>query len=156
MEIKDKLIIALDFSSFDEVKSFLNHFDLKDPNSLSFVKVGMELFYKEGDKVIEYLKQLNLKIFLDLKLLDIPNTVHRSLKILAQYEPEIINVHALGGIEMMMKAREAVKETSPNTKLIAVTYLTSVTQSILNNELGIPDDINAAVLRLAKMLPYRT
>ncbi len=150
MEIKDKLIIALDFSSFDEVKSFLDGFDLKDACSPSFVKVGMELFYAEGERVINYLKELNLKIFLDLKLLDIPNTVHKSLKILTQYQPEIINVHALGGIEMMMRAKEAVQETNPTTKLIAVTYLTSVNQSILNNELGVPDDINAAVLRLAK------
>lgn len=150
MEIKDKLIIALDFSSFDEVKSFLAKFDLKEPCSPSFVKVGMELFYAEGERVVNYLKELNLKIFLDLKLLDIPNTVHKSMKILAQYKPEIINVHALGGVEMMMRAKEAVQETSPTTKLIAVTYLTSVSQSILNNELGVPDDINAAVLRLAR------
>lgn len=149
--LKDKIIIALDFASLIDVKTFLTKFDLNDKDqSPSFVKVGLELFYAEGERVIDFLKEKNLKIFLDLKLHDIPTTVYKSLKALAKYSPELINIHALGGIEMMVKAKQALDEKHNKTKLIAVTHLTSLDQKALKEELNINISLEDAVLSLAK------
>lgn len=147
--LKDRIIIALDFSSLTEVKAFIKNFDFTNKeNSPSFFKVGLELFYAEGEKIIDFLKEQKLKIFLDLKLHDIPTTVHKALKSLAKYSPEFINIHALGGMEMMLTAKEALGESS-TTKLIAVTHLTSLDQKALEEELQIKIKLEDAVLNLA-------
>lgn len=123
----ERLIVALDVHSMDEVRQFVESLD----DSVNFYKVGMELFYGTGPKVIEYLKDKNKKVFLDLKLHDIPNTVASSLRILTRLGVDMINVHATGGAAMMEKALEAVKDESgriglESPKLVAVTILSSI------------------------------
>lgn len=149
MEIKDRIIIALDFASQVDLQGFINKFDLRDKYAPSFVKVGMELFYAEGPKVLEYLKSLKLKIFLDLKVHDIPNTAYGAINSIAKYHVDIMNVHASGGIEMMKRAKQALLDAGSQAKLIAVTQLTSTDQKMLNEELNIFGSIDEAVLRLA-------
>jgi len=150
MEILDRIIIALDFSSLAEVNSFLQKFNWTSKLRPRFVKVGMELFYAEGFKIIDILKEKNLKIFLDLKVHDIPNTAYGAISSLSKLNVDILNVHASGGIEMMKKAKQALLDAGSETKLIAVTQLTSTDQTMLNSELGISGDIESAVMRLAK------
>lgn len=150
MEILDRVIIALDFSSLAEVNSFLQKFSWASELRPRFVKVGMELFYAEGFKIIDILKEKNLKIFLDLKVHDIPNTAYGAISSLSKLNVDILNVHASGGIEMMKKAKQALLDAGSTTKLIAVTQLTSTDQTMLNSELGISGDIESAVMRLAK------
>ena len=150
MEILDRVIIALDFSSLAEVNSFLQKFNWASELRPRFVKVGMELFYAEGFKIIDILKEKDLKIFLDLKVHDIPNTAYGAISSLSRLNVDILNVHASGGIEMMKKAKQALLDAGSTTKLIAVTQLTSTDQAMLNSELGISGDIESAVMRLAK------
>lgn len=129
------IIIALDFQSLDEVKQFLTPF----ASEKLFVKVGMELFYKEGPAVIHYLKKKGHQIFLDLKLHDIPNTVKHGLRSLASLGIDLVNVHAAGGKRMMEAALEGLEAGTPigqqRPQLIAVTQLTSTTEEILRSEL---------------------
>lgn len=145
-----KTIIALDFSSEQEVKNFLDNFDWSSDLKPHYVKVGMELFYAEGPRILEYLKSKNLKIFLDLKIHDIPNTAYGAISSLCKYGVDMMNVHASGGIAMMQRAKQAIIDSNSQAKLIAVTQLTSTDQNMLNNELNIQGDIESAVLRLAE------
>ena len=102
-----------------------------------FLKIGMEIFYKEGPQLVKELKEKGCKIFLDLKLHDIPNTVEKAMRNLSELGVEIVNCHAAGGIEMMTAARRGLDATEQGKKseLIAVTQLTSISQEILENEL---------------------
>jgi orotidine-5'-phosphate decarboxylase len=147
LEVEQRIIIALDYQTLSEVENFLSVFDLSQKHSPKILKVGMELYYSEGPKIIEYIKSLGLKIFLDLKVHDIPNTAYGAIKSLSKYGVDILNVHASGGIEMMKRAKEAC---SPDTKLIAVTQLTSLDDTMINLELGISDNSIDNVIRLAK------
>lgn len=150
MQLNERIIVALDFSSKELVEEFIERFDLSQKDSLVFTKLGMELYYAEGAAMIEYLKSQGLKVFLDLKVHDIPNTAHGAIKSLAKYGVDILNVHASGGIEMMRRANEALKSENAGAKLIGVTQLTSTDQTMLNEELGIAGTIDDAVLRLAE------
>jgi orotidine-5'-phosphate decarboxylase len=127
------VIIACDFKNQDELFEFLKPFDGLNP----FLKIGMEIFYKEGPQLVRKLKSMGCKIFLDLKLHDIPNTVEKAMRNLGELGVEITNCHAAGGINMMAAARRGLDSTEAgkNTKLIAVTQLTSISQEILENEL---------------------
>lgn len=123
----DRLIVALDYSSMDQVEKIVA--ELGD--NVSYYKVGMELFYSVGSKVIAFLKEKNKNIFLDLKLHDIPNTVAKSAAALTRLGVTMLNVHASGGENMMRAAVDAVAEQAqvmniPRPKLIAVTVLTSI------------------------------
>lgn len=149
MEVNQKIIIALDFSSKAEVVNFLSKFDLNQKDSLRFVKLGMELYYAEGPSMIELLKNLGLQVFLDLKVHDIPNTAYGAIRSLAQYGVDLVNVHASGGIGMMQRAKDALIDANSNAQLIAVTQLTSTDQRTMNEELGIMGSVENAVLRLA-------
>lgn len=140
------VIIACDFSSKDETLSFLDKFTEEKP----FVKIGMELFYAEGADIVKEIKKRGHKIFLDLKLCDIPNTVYKAMKNIAALGVDMTNVHVFGGIEMMKAAKKAIDEVNPDTKLIAVTILTSVDQTVLNNELLIEENINNVIVKYAK------
>lgn len=125
----ERLIVALDFHTFDDVKKLVN--DLGD--AVNFYKVGMELFYSVGAGVVEWLKAQDKKVFLDLKLHDIPNTVAGGLCSLMNLGADILNIHASGGLTMMKTAAEALhKEANlrgiERPKLIAVTILTSIKQ----------------------------
>lgn len=131
--MKRDVIIACDFSDKDKLFDFIGKIETLKP----YVKVGMELFYKEGPSIVKELKARGCKIFLDLKLHDIPNTVEKAMANIAMLGVDIVNVHAAGGIEMMKAARRGLssKEEGKNTLLIAVTELTSISQDILENEL---------------------
>lgn len=128
----EEIYIALDFPTWVEAKAFLEKNDLSGIP----VKVGMELFYREGVYVIEQLKQKGHPIFLDLKLHDIPTTVMYAMRNLAQLEVDIVNVHALGGSDMIKRAKEGLQAKSRvanATKLIVVTVLTSMNQQTLQH-----------------------
>ncbi|MGN1406374.1 MAG: orotidine-5'-phosphate decarboxylase [Erysipelotrichaceae bacterium] len=139
------VIIACDFSSKEETLKFLDQFKEEKP----FVKIGMELFYAEGSEIVKEIKKRGHKIFLDLKLCDIPNTVYKAMKNIAALGVDMTNVHAFGSIEMMKAAKKAINEVNPDTKLIAVTVLTSSDQNVLDNELMIDGNINDVILKYA-------
>ena len=139
------VIIACDFSSKEETLKFLDQFKEEKP----FVKIGMELFYAEGGEIVKEIKKRGHKIFLDMKLCDIPNTVYKAMKNIAALGVDMTNVHAFGSIEMMKAAKKAINEVNPETKLIAVTVLTSSDQNVLDNELMIDGNINDVILKYA-------
>lgn len=141
-------IIALDFASPEEVSSFLKQF-----HEPIFVKVGMEYYLQNGPQVISQLKEDGHSIFLDLKLHDIPTTVHKAMKGLARLGVDLVNVHAAGGVEMMKAAKEGLAEgaTGEIPKLIAVTQLTSTTEEQMKREQLIPVALDQSVLHYAKL-----
>ena len=118
-------IIALDFPSSDDVKSFLALFPADEK---LYVKIGMELYYAEGPEIVRYVKSLGHSVFLDLKLHDIPNTVKSAMRVLSNLGVDMTNVHAAGGVEMMKAAREGLGQ---GPKLIAVTQLTSTSEVLM-------------------------
>ncbi|MDQ0253788.1 orotidine-5'-phosphate decarboxylase [Evansella vedderi] len=142
------LIVALDFPDREEALEFLTTFK----NKKLFVKVGMELFYKEGRAFIYDLKEQGHHIFLDLKLHDIPTTVKRAMKQLASLEVDLVNVHAMGGVEMMRAAKEGLMEGTPANgsipTCIAVTQLTSTSEEVMQKELKIAGTLNDHVIHL--------
>jgi orotidine-5'-phosphate decarboxylase len=145
------VIIACDFSSAEKVYSFLDKFGEKRP----FLKIGMELFYKEGQAMVKELKNRGHKIFLDLKLHDIPNTVRKAMFNIGAMDVDITNVHAAGGIRMMQEARLGLAEGAESQgyqppKLIAVTQLTSTDQEMLETELLIKEPIADVVKKYAE------
>ena len=133
------LIIALDFSSIKELFAFLKEFEDEE----LFVKVGMELFYKEGPTIIKEIKNRGHKIFLDLKLHDIPNTVERAMKNLAQLDVDMVNVHAAGGLEMMTAAK---KGYGSKGKIVAVSQLTSTSEESMHKEQLVQASLTDSVL----------
>ena len=139
------VMIACDFESKKQLDEFL----AKMGNEKPFLKIGMELFYKEGAPLVVELKEKGYKIFLDLKLHDIPNTVYKAMKNLAKLGVDITNVHAGGGIEMMKAAKRGLDEEASGAKLIAVTILTSLDDKALTDELGIKMTANEAVRQYA-------
>ena len=144
----NRLIVALDFHTLEDVKTLVE--ELGD--SVSYYKVGMELFYSAGPQVITYLKEKNKNIFLDLKLHDIPNTVEKAMRNIGELGVEITNLHAAGGIKMMEAARRGLdaSESGKKTRLIAVTQLTSTSQEILEKELLIEKPISEVVKKYAQ------
>ncbi len=151
--MSSQVVIALDFSSKDEVMNFVKQFQ----TSL-YVKVGMELFYKEGPEIVKELKALGHQIFLDLKLHDIPNTVKQAMKNIASLEVDMVNVHAAGGLKMMKAALEGLEEGTPVGKkrplLIAVTQLTSTSDEQVVIEQGMSSLKNS--IQLYASLAYES
>lgn len=144
-----KTIVALDFSKKEDVMNFLDKF--KEP---VYVKVGMELTYAFGFEMIHEIKKRGHKIFLDLKLHDIPNTVKNGMKNLAKLDVDIVNLHAAGGSAMMKAAIEGLEEGAVHGKrplCIAVTQLTSTSNEAMNEELLIPGDVKDVVISYAKL-----
>lgn len=146
-----RLIVALDFHDMDKVKELVE----KLGDSVSYYKVGMELFYSVGSDVISYLREQQKDIFLDLKLHDIPNTAAHGLGSLTKLGASILNVHASGGYTMMKTAAEQLKIQAAELgvacpKLIAVTVLTSINESDWQG-LGMSMPIREQVVRLAKL-----
>lgn len=143
------VIIACDFASADETLAFLDQFDRKP-----FVKIGMELFYAEGPSIIKKLKDRGHKVFLDLKLHDIPNTVRKSMKVLGAYGVDIVNVHAAGTIAMMEAAKAGLMEGAAGLGseplLIAVTQLTSTDEETMKKDLLIDRPLDEVVAHYAK------
>jgi orotidine-5'-phosphate decarboxylase len=147
--MENPVIIALDFENAYKAKEFLSNFEGQSP----YVKVGMELFYAEGPAFVKWLKERNFRVFLDLKLHDIPNTVNKAMKVLGSLNIDIVNVHASGGVAMMKAAKNGLLEAGAHhTKLIAVTQLTSTTEKVLNKELLVKDtSLNDCVTHYAKL-----
>ncbi|WP_208558701.1 orotidine-5'-phosphate decarboxylase [Marinilactibacillus kalidii] len=147
----NKPIIALDFSTIEEVQGLLRHFGHERLN----VKVGMELFYQEGKKIIYYLKESGHDVFLDIKLHDIPTTVQKAMKGLAGLGVDMINVHAAGGTQMIEAAKEGLLSGTvqgvQTPSLIAVTQLTSTTEEIMHREQKVTGTLQESVLNYAQI-----
>ncbi len=141
------VIIACDFPTAEQTLSFLDRFTDRKP----FVKIGMELFYAEGPAIVRKIKQRGHKIFLDLKLHDIPNTVRKAMTVLSGLDADIVNLHAAGTAEMMRAALEGlVRPDGSRPLLIAVTQLTSTNQEALETELLIREPMDEVVLSYAE------
>lgn len=140
------VIIACDFASKEECFSFLDKFTGKKP----FVKIGMELFYAEGPQIVREIKASGHKIFLDLKLHDIPNTVKKSMAVLSRLDVDMTNLHAAGTVSMMEGALEGLtRPDGTRPLLIAVTQLTSTDQERMEKDLLIREPIDKVVMHYA-------
>ena len=140
------VIIACDFASAEQVFAFLDKFTGKKP----FVKIGMELFYAEGPQIVREIKRRGHKIFLDLKLHDIPNTVKKSMAVLSGLDVDMTNLHAAGTVSMMEAAIEGLtRPDGTRPMLIAVTQLTSTDQERMESDLLIREPIDKVVMHYA-------
>ncbi len=140
------VIVACDFSSAEQTFAFLDKFTGKKP----FVKIGMELFYAEGPSIVREIKARGHKIFLDLKLHDIPNTVKKSMAVLSRLDVDMCNLHAGGTCRMMTAALEGLtRPDGTRPILIAVTQLTSTDQESMENDLLIKEPIDKVVMHYA-------
>ena len=143
------VIIALDFNTGKEALNFLDKF--KNNDRKPYVKVGMELYYAEGPSIIKEIKKRGHKLFLDLKLHDIPNTVRKAMSVLSNLDVDMVNVHAAGTIDMMKAAKEGLtREDGTRPLLIAVTMLTSTSEERMQNEILIDEDIDKVVIKYAE------
>lgn len=141
------VIIACDFDSKEKTIAFLDKFTNQKP----FVKIGMELFYAEGPSIIQEIKKRGYKVFLDLKLHDIPNTVKKSMAVLSRLDVDMCNLHAGGTIKMMEAALEGLtRPDGTRPLLIAVTQLTSTDQESMENDLLIKEPIDKVVMHYAE------
>ena len=140
------VIVACDFSSAEQVFSFLDKFTEEKP----FVKIGMELFYAEGPQIVREIKARGHKIFLDLKLHDIPNTVKKAMSVLSNLDVDITNLHAAGTTAMMQAALEGLtRPDGSRPLLIAVTQLTSTDQQAMEQDIMIHAPIDEVVMHYA-------
>lgn len=140
------VIVACDFASKEQVLNFLDKFQDRKP----FVKIGMELFYAEGPEIVREIKARGHKIFLDLKLHDIPNTVKKSMAVLSRLDVDMTNLHAAGTVSMMEAALEGLtRPDGTRPLLIAVTQLTSTDQERMENDLLIKEPIDKVVMHYA-------
>ena len=141
------VIIACDFESAEKTYAFLDKFTGRKP----FVKIGMELFYAEGPEIVRQIKARGHKIFLDLKLHDIPNTVKKAMAVLSRLDVDIINLHAGGTIAMMEAALEGLtRPDGTRPLLIAVTQLTSTDQEAMERDLLIKEKIDDVIIHYAR------
>ena len=141
------VIIACDFDSAEKTFAFLDKFVGKKP----FVKIGMELYYAEGPSIVREIKKRGHKIFLDLKLHDIPNTVKKAMAVLSRLDVDMTNLHAGGTCRMMEAAIEGLtREDGSRPILIAVTQLTSTDQESMENDLLIKEPIDQVVMHYAE------
>ncbi len=141
------VIIACDFSSAEQTFEFLDKFTGRKP----FVKIGMELYYAEGPSIVKEIKRRGHKIFLDLKLHDIPNTVKKSMAVLSRLDVDICNLHAGGTVAMMEAALEGLtRPDGTRPLLIAVTQLTSTSQESMERDLLIKEPIDEVVMHYAQ------
>ena len=144
---KRDVIIACDFSSKEQTLNFLDKFTGRKP----FVKIGMELFYAEGPEIVRTIKARGHRIFLDLKLHDIPNTVKKAMSVLRNLDVDMTNVHAAGTVDMMKAAIEGLtREDGTRPLLIAVTQLTSTSEERMQKELLIGASINDTIVKYAE------
>ena len=143
------VIIACDFPNKEKVIEFLDKF--ADCERKPYVKIGMELYYGAGPEIVREIKARGHKIFLDLKLHDIPNTVRRTMSVLSALDVDMTNLHAAGGIEMMKAAIEGLtREDGTRPLLIAVTQLTSTSEEVMRRELLIDRPLEEVVMSYAQ------
>lgn len=151
MDYSERIIVALDVKGEREALNLVSQLE----GQVKFVKVGMELFYATGYQLIEKLKRLGLKIFLDLKMHDIPNTVGRATAQLTRLEVDMFNLHVAGGLRMMEEAREQMEQSlvvgQKKPLLIGVTQLTSTDELTLREEIGILTPLEETVINYAKL-----
>ena len=141
------VIIACDFSSREQTLAFLDKFTEEKP----FVKIGMELYYAEGPAIVREIKARGHKIFLDLKLHDIPNTVKKAMNVLSRLDVDITNLHCAGTINMMKAAIEGLtRPDGTRPLLIGVTQLTSTDQASMENDLWIKEPIDEVIMHYAE------
>ena len=141
------VIVACDFAGRRQVFDFLDQFTGKKP----YLKIGMELFYAEGPQIVRDIKARGHKIFLDLKLCDIPNTVRKSMAVLSGLDVDMTNLHAFGTADMMRAALEGLtRSDGTRPLLIAVTQLTSTTEERMKSELYIDRPLDEVVLGYAQ------
>ena len=144
------VIIACDFDSKEKVFSFLDKFEGEEKKP--FVKIGMELYYAEGPEIVREIKRRGHKIFLDLKLHDIPNTVKKSMAVLSRLDVDMTNLHAAGTGRMMEAAIEGLtREDGTRPMLIAVTQLTSTDEETMKEDLLINEPIDKVVMHYASV-----
>ncbi|MDE6771772.1 MAG: orotidine-5'-phosphate decarboxylase [Muribaculaceae bacterium] len=147
MNAKD-VIIACDFGSAEACYEFIDKF--KDVERKPYLKIGMELFYAAGPEIVRELKKKGFKIFLDLKLHDIPNTVKKAMRVLSGLDVDMVNVHAAGTVEMMRAALEGLtRADGTRPLLIAVTQLTSTSEKAMREQLLIDASINDTIAKYA-------
>lgn len=144
--MKTQLILAVDLEDKEQAKSMLE----KLRGKLTYIKIGLQLFTKYGPAIVDEFAAMGFKIFLDLKLHDIPNTVASAIKSLRGKPIELLTIHTLGGNAMMAKAVETAKEVLPNTRVLGVTVLTSMDTAQLNG-IGIAREPMQQVELLAKL-----
>ena len=148
MNAKD-VIIACDFASAEQTLAFLDKFSGEERKP--FLKIGMELYYAEGNAIVKEIKKRGHKIFLDLKLHDIPNTVRKAMKVLSALDVDMVNVHAAGTVEMMKAAKEGLtREDGSRPLLIAVTQLTSTSEEAMQQQLLINATIGDTIIKYAQ------
>ena len=141
------VIIACDFASAEDTFKFLDKFEGKKP----FVKIGMELYYAEGPSIVKEIKKRGHKIFLDLKLHDIPNTVKKSMAVLSRLDVDMCNLHASGTVAMMEAAIEGLtRPDGSRPMLIAVTQLTSTSEERMKSDLLINEPLDKVVMHYAQ------
>ena len=146
--MKKDVIIACDFPDRESTLAFLDRFQ---GNRKPFVKIGMELFYGAGPDIVREIKARGHRIFLDLKLHDIPNTVRKAMKVLSALDVDMVNVHAAGTVAMMKAALEGLtRADGTRPLLIAVTQLTSTSEETMQKELLIGAGINDTIVRYAQ------
>ena len=151
-KIKEKIVLALDVSTLEEAKELIN--ELKD--YVGVFKVGLQFYTGNGDDLFKLMNELNLKYFLDVKLMDIPNTVAKAAENIINKGADFFNIHALGGREMMEKCAQsanlaAEKLGREKPIILAVTILTSISDEKLHDELGINENVSEYALKLAKL-----
>ena len=142
------VIVACDFATKEETLRFLDNFTFEEK---PFVKIGMELYYAEGPEIVREIKRRGHKIFLDLKLHDIPNTVEKAMRVLSKLDVDMTNLHAAGTVKMMEAAvRGLTREDGSRPLLIAVTQLTSTDQERMTNEILIDKPLEEVVMTYAR------
>lgn len=151
-KIKEKIVLALDVDTLEQAKSLI--MELKD--YVGVFKVGLQLYTQNGNEIIDFMTEQGLEFFLDVKLLDIPNTVAKASQNIVKRGASFFNIHTLGGAEMMKQCVESAKSTAKELGqkeplILGVTVLTSISDDVLNKELEIPQKANDFVLKLAKL-----
>lgn len=150
--IREKIVLALDVDTLEEAKNLI--LELKD--YVGVFKVGLQLYTQNGNEIIDFMTEQELEFFLDVKLLDIPNTVAKASENIVKRGASFFNIHTLGGAEMMKRCVESAKSTAKDLGvkepfILGVTILTSISDEVLSEQLEIPHKANDYVLKLAKL-----
>ncbi len=147
MQIKDKICLALDVETLEGAKKLVDELSLY----VGVFKVGLQLYTAFGNEIVDYIKSRNANFFLDVKLMDIPNTVQKASENIVARGANFFNVHALGGLEMMKAAAKGARLNGKDPIILAVTILTSISQDVFDNELKIAHNVSDYAIELAKL-----
>ncbi|ASS75819.1 orotidine-5'-phosphate decarboxylase [Tumebacillus algifaecis] len=149
---QERIFVALDYDNMDDALRMAEQLG----DTIKTMKVGLQLFFKSGPQILHRLQDMGFQIFMDCKFHDIPNTVAGASDSVTQHGVYMFNVHCAGGFDMMKRAKEAAVKRAESMgiavpKLIGVTQLTSTSQQMLNQEIGVPGDVQSSVLHYAKL-----